>query len=442
MKNKLKKISYLVLTGGLLITSTVSTVLAADNQLSVPQADNRLNSTKSIKEQTFNWLGLDITLDSNGTLHIPGGKVSKPTNDISDSEIAYVLGKDASLVQRITIEGDLDLNPLEEGDYSPAVFSDFPKLVSIEGLSRVNVSKLTGMSWMFAYNPSLTSIDLSGFDTANVISMSYMFAGDYKLANINLKGLNTSNVQSTEKMFLNNKSLSSLDLSSFDTGKMSNKKHMFLDTPNLQVLKLGKNFTFSGEEYLKNHGDINQYTGKWQNVGTGTEISPNGKNVWTSEEFMSNYNGATDADTYVWQPKEVVPVSSKVNITYQNTSGETLAPTQTITGDVGESYDVTNYQKDIKGYTFIEVKGSVTGVFTNEIQTVTYIYTADKEGITPPDKGHNDNSKPNSSHKSDNSVKTKLPKTGEEVAINTAISIIGAMLIVSLTFVISKKKTS
>ncbi|WP_160321494.1 MucBP domain-containing protein, partial [Lactococcus lactis] len=42
-------------------------------------------------------------------------------------------------------------------------------------------------------------------------------------------------------------------------------------------------------------------------------------------------------------------------------------------GNVGDSY--TTEQKTIDGYTFKEVQGNATGTFTDQAQTVTYVYT-------------------------------------------------------------------
>ncbi|MDM5143514.1 hypothetical protein ICE98_00585 [Lactococcus lactis] len=43
------------------------------------------------------------------------------------------------------------------------------------------------------------------------------------------------------------------------------------------------------------------YTGKWRNVGSGTVDNPAGEHIWTSSEFMANFDAPTMADTYVWQ---------------------------------------------------------------------------------------------------------------------------------------------
>ncbi|MBC1251118.1 MucBP domain-containing protein [Listeria welshimeri] len=72
--------------------------------------------------------------------------------------------------------------------------------------------------------------------------------------------------------------------------------------------------------------------------------------------------------------KTVTPVEQgTVTVNYQDEQGNSVAPSETLKGDVGETY--TTVQKDVEGYDFKEVQGNATGEFTKESQVVTYIYT-------------------------------------------------------------------
>ena len=62
-----------------------------------------------------------------------------------------------------------------------------------------------------------------------------------------------------------------------------------------------------------------------------------------------------------------------VTVKYQDEEGETLADDEILSGNIGENY--TSEKKTITGYTFKEVQGNPTGPFTDQPQTVTYIYT-------------------------------------------------------------------
>ncbi|MBC1654213.1 cell surface protein [Listeria welshimeri] len=61
-----------------------------------------------------------------------------------------------------------------------------------------------------------------------------------------------------------------------------------------------------------------------------------------------------------------------VTVNYQDEQGNSLAPSETLKGDVGKTYKTA--QKDIEGYDFKEVQGNATGEFTTKAQVVTYIY--------------------------------------------------------------------
>ena len=56
------------------------------------------------------------------------------------------------------------------------MFSGCSSLTSID-LSNFNTQKVTDMSYMFSDCISLTNIDLSNFNTQKVIDISYMFSG-------------------------------------------------------------------------------------------------------------------------------------------------------------------------------------------------------------------------------------------------------------------------
>lgn len=61
-----------------------------------------------------------------------------------------------------------------------------------------------------------------------------------------------------------------------------------------------------------------------------------------------------------------------VTVNYQDENGSTLAPSETLTGAVGDTFNTT--QKDIDGYNYKKVLGNTSGSFTKESQEVTYIY--------------------------------------------------------------------
>lgn len=249
-------------------------------------------------------------------------------------------------------------------------------------VSNFDTSNVISMRSMFSSLSSVASLDISTFDTSNVTDMGSMFAS-MSVETINVSTLDTSNVTNMDYMFGWMRQLKTLDISNFDTSKVTSMSEIFTYDSQLSQLTLGKNFNFVGDGRLPEIGSYNGYTGKWINLGPGSLESPAGKNIWSSAELMTNYNGDMDADTYIWQRQ---PVTGKdVTVKYEDESGKSIADEETLQGKVGEDYN--SVQKDIEGYTFKEVKDdNASGKFTDQAQTVIYIYT--KNPVNEEDLSH------------------------------------------------------
>ena len=85
----------------------------------------------------------------------------------------------------------------------------------------------TDLSSMFSYCSSLTSINLSNFNTNNVTNMGSMFSSCSSLTSINLSNFNTNNVTNMSYMFYSCKYLTYLDISNLNCDKI--KKTTYLD---------------------------------------------------------------------------------------------------------------------------------------------------------------------------------------------------------------------
>ncbi len=81
--------------------------------------------------------------------------------------------------------------------------------------------------------------------------------------------------------------------------------------------------------------------------------------------------------TYIYT-KNPIPVAD-ITVKYVDTEGKEIPSSQTISGKVGESYDASTeqYQLKIDGYTIdkSQLPENSKGVFSETAQTVTYIYT-------------------------------------------------------------------
>ena len=118
-----------------------------------------------------------------------------------------------------------------------AMFKDCNKLSSLD-LSGWDTSKVTNMSYMFHLCSILTSLDVSHFNTSKVTNMGYMFSDCDKLSSLDLSGWDTSNVTNMNNMFSYCDKLSSLDVSHFNTSKVTDMAYMFSDCNKLSSLDL------------------------------------------------------------------------------------------------------------------------------------------------------------------------------------------------------------
>ena len=112
-----------------------------------------------------------------------------------------------------------------------ALFMGCTNLTTIEGIEKLNTTNVSSLAAMFSDCVSLTSIDLSNFNTSNVTNMSHMFQGyNYDMALTEIKGLrelDTSNVTRMDDMFNSCSSLANIDVSNFETSNVTQMDDMF-----------------------------------------------------------------------------------------------------------------------------------------------------------------------------------------------------------------------
>ena len=114
-------------------------------------------------------------------------------------------------------------------------FSNCGSLTSLD-VSGFNTSNVTNMNSMFISCSSLTSLDVSHFNTSNVTDMYQLFSNCRSLKTLDLSGWNTENVTTLEYMFAFCISLTSLDLSHFDTSSVTGMGGMFWNCNKLTSL--------------------------------------------------------------------------------------------------------------------------------------------------------------------------------------------------------------
>ncbi|EKZ4335956.1 BspA family leucine-rich repeat surface protein [Listeria monocytogenes] len=196
---------------------------------SATQQSEESPSTKAVTSGTFPYGSTAIWNfdDTTGTLTISGGTLVNPSKPIQD-----LTGIDVSKITNIVLEDKV----FASGSLSH-LFSDASSLTSLD-LSNFDTSQVTNMTNMFVRSSSLTSLDVSSFDTSQVTRMSGMFAGASSLTSLDLSSFDTSQVTNMTYMFQEASSLTSLDLSNFDTSKVMTMLNMFQEASSLTSLDL------------------------------------------------------------------------------------------------------------------------------------------------------------------------------------------------------------
>jgi len=209
--------------------------------------------------------------------------------------------------------------------------SEYSSLVSLD-VSNWNTGNFRQMGGMFAGTRNLTTLDVSNWDTSNVVTMWSMFwnsgveelnVSNWDISNVhdahslfwNAQGLqqidvsdwDSSNLINIQNMFRSAENLTMLDLSSWDMSNVARMEDMLTNANSIQTLVLGEDVVLNASiglpEIPVDTASTSQarFTGYWQNVGSGTIENPTGEHVLTSAELMANFDGATMADTFVWQ---------------------------------------------------------------------------------------------------------------------------------------------
>ena len=102
-------------------------------------------------------------------------------------------------------------------------------------VSNFNTSNVTDMSSMFV-SCDATSLDVSNFNTSSVTNMNQMFQACTKLTRLDVSNFDTSKVKDMSFMFSHCGKFTNLDLSSFDTSNVTNMSNMFLSCSELKTI--------------------------------------------------------------------------------------------------------------------------------------------------------------------------------------------------------------
>ncbi|MCO6542545.1 MAG: BspA family leucine-rich repeat surface protein [Lactobacillus sp.] len=193
-----------------------------------------------------------------------------------------------------------------------ALFFGLTEVKRYFGLENLDTSQATDMSNMFYDNASLTQLDVSTFQTANVENFSEMFSLCSQLQTLNVSNFNTSKATNMLKMFDIMPQLQTLDLSTWDMRQVQNTDKMLMNTNSLWQLTLGAQTRFPNnpgigavpiQQVIPSHPNFESEGPLWQAVAQGLPLQPLGPHL-TNDEIWSQYqNSNAFAQTYVWTSK-------------------------------------------------------------------------------------------------------------------------------------------
>ncbi|MGM0000143.1 MucBP domain-containing protein [Enterococcus sp. DIV1444a] len=208
----------------------------------------------------------------------------------------------------------------------------------------------------------------------------------------------------------------------------------FTDQPQTVTYVYVKNPVKAAEvtaKYVDTEGNkISDEVVKTGNIGDDYTTEQKAIDGYTFKEVRGNPTGKftdqpqTVTYVYVKNPVKAAEVTAK----YVDTEGNKISDEVVKTGNIGDDY--TTEQKAIDGYTFKEVRGNPTGKYTDQAQTVTYVYM--KYKIYPDSKADNklDHKDKTNNKETYSSSQHTLPKTGENKRLALISIGVGSVLLV------------
>ena len=174
---------------------------------------------------------------------------------------------------------------------------------------------------------------------------------------------------------------------------------------------------------------------------------------WYVSQMPINANG-----TYSENAQEVIYVyersdAARVIVRYEDMEGNQLAEPTILSGKVGLSYE--SNAKEISGWRVSKTPKNAKGTFSDAVQEVIYVYSADKENEPGEDSGkdtpesenktpeeENGNSLGNNSKQTNTKTKSKnkLPATGEQLTGQRIMGFLGVITVLFSFVVILRRK--
>ena len=279
----------------------------------------------------------------------------------------------------------------------------FNKCYELDGIdvSKWDVSKTTTLAYVFCDCIGLKSIDVSHWNTTSCKDMNHLFTNCHQLKTLDLKSFDTSKVTTFDAFLWMNDwydpQLTSLDLSTWDTHVCSNFTGMFYNLKNLEFLdisgfntqnsnRLGKMFDLCSSLKKVNLGDEYRFNGNNYSGGVAKAILPTpssnapftGKWIredkaygpYTPAELRDNYTPVM-AGTWVW---ELAPVEYRLSFEAGENGTGSMAP---VNAPAKEDFTLPANQFVAFGYEFDHWDDGNRHTYSDEATIPANTYAAD-----------------------------------------------------------------
>ena len=177
------------------------------------------------------------------------------------------------------------------------------------------------MSNMFRKCSSLTSLDVSNWDTSNVTDMTYMFNSCQSLTSLDVSNFNTSKVTNMTEMFNNCSSLRKIKLINSTIPQLTEM------LPTRASSSVGYLFSPTPIPNEKNWNTIISYTGYNITIKTSQPLGKNDKLYWNSSNsrFEIDRSGVVEVPTVEGDIIDLPRLYQKINTTI-NISTDNINP--------------------------------------------------------------------------------------------------------------------
>ena len=199
------------------------------------------------------------------------------------------------------------------------MFNDCNALTTLD-VSKWNTSNITSMNGMFSSCNALTTLDVSKFNTSKVTYMNNMFYYCNTLTTLDVSKWDTSNVSDMSYMFASCNALTTLDVSNWDVSNVTDMRDMFNDCNKLTTLDVSKwdtskvtymNYMFGGCESLTTLDVSNWNTSKVTNMNGMFGGCYNLTNLDVSKWNTSN---VTDMNGMFWNCNALTTIKGVIDM--------------------------------------------------------------------------------------------------------------------------------